>query len=326
MIGASGHIEQDEMALYAMDLLSPVEMKEAAAHLAGCAECSRELATVRGDLALYAYSVERHSPPALARERLMKQVAREKRVAPSLRDSALRAAMQVPVQQVPAPLNNQAPLNQPQAVPTQQAGPQLSHADDSAVLMFRNSGYSDEGEMDGPPRKSVVAKVAPWLGWAIAAGLAVTAGDFYHDRELARAAVNSQTTQMAQMAADAAASRQLMETLTDSSAMRVTMRQQDSKPAAQGRVTYVPEKGALVMIASNLDPLEQYKVYELWVIPADGRDPVAAGSFKPDAQGNANVILPELPKGIDAKAFAVTIEDESSPKTTPTMPTVLAGN
>ncbi len=297
MNGAGGHIEQNDMALYAMDLLSPEEMKEAEAHLAGCAECSRELATVRGDLALYAYNVERHSPPALARERLMKQVAREKRVlpAPSLRDSALRAAMQVPAQQ------NTAQSNPVQAVSPQQTGPQLIHADGPEVSLFRNSGYSDEEELDGPPKKSVVAKVAPWLGWAIAAGLAVTAGDFYHQRELARAAVNSQTVQMAQMAADAAASRQLMETLTDSSAMRVTMRKQDAKPASQGRVTYVPEQGALVMIASNLDPLEQYKVYELWVIPADGRDPVAAGSFKPDAQGNANVILPDLPKGIDAK-------------------------
>ncbi len=105
--------------------------------------------------------------------------------------------------------------------------------------------------------------------------------------------------------------------------MRVTMRKQDSKPAPVGRVTYVPDQGSLVMIASNLEPLESYKVYELWVIPADGRDPVAAGSFKPDLKGNASVILPDLPKGIDAKAFAVTIEDESS---TPTMPTVLAGN
>lgn len=308
---ASGHLEQDDMALYAMDLLSPEETKAAAAHVATCAECSRELAIVCGDLALYAHSVERHSPPALARERLMKQVAREKRVVPIQRESVQRAV-------VPQPLT-QGSLSQ-----AQETSPQLIHTNSPEVTLFRNSGYSeDEEEL---PRKSIAAKAAPWLGWAIAAGLAVTAGEFYHQRDEARGAVNTQSLQMAQMAADAAASRQLMETLTDNAAMRVTMRKQDSKPAPVGRVTYVPDQGSLVMIASNLDPLEQYKVYELWVIPADGRDPVAAGSFKPDTKGNASVILPDLPKGIDAKAFAVTIEDESGPKTTPTMPTVLAGN
>jgi Anti-sigma-K factor rskA len=306
---AGGHLEENDMALYAMGLLSPEETKVATAHAATCAECSRELAIVRGDLALYAHSVDRHSPPALARERLMKQVAREKRATPIQRESVQRAV-------VPQPLA--------QPLVSQEAGPQLLHRDTPETSLFRNSGYSeDEYEQ---PRKSVAAKVAPWLGWAIAAGLAVTAGEFYHQRDEARGAVNTQSLQMAQMAADAAASRQLMETLTANTAMRVTMRKQDSKPAPAGRVTYVPEQGSLVMIASNLDPLESYKVYELWVIPADGRDPVAAGSFKPDTKGNASVILPDLPKGIDAKAFAVTIEDESSPKTTPTMPTVLAGN
>jgi hypothetical protein len=308
---ASGHLEQDDMALYAMDLLSPEETKAAAAHVSTCAECSRELAIVRGDLALYAHSVERHSPPALARERLMKQVAREKRVVPIQRESVQRAV-------VPQPLA--------QAVAHQEAGPQLIHTNGPEVTLFRNSSSSYSDDDYEQPRKSVAAKVGPWLGWAIAAGLAVTAGEFYHQRDEARGAVNTQSLQMAQMAADAAASRQLMETLTDNAAMRVTMRKQDSKPTPVGRVTYVPDQGSLVMIASSLDPLEQYKVYELWVIPADGRDPVAAGSFKPDTKGNASVILPDLPKGIDAKAFAVTIEDESSPKTTPTMPTVLAGN
>ena len=41
-----------------------------------------ELAEIQGDLAVYAHTVDMHSPPAQARERLMKQVAREKKAIP----------------------------------------------------------------------------------------------------------------------------------------------------------------------------------------------------------------------------------------------------
>jgi anti-sigma-K factor RskA len=96
-------------------------------------------------------------------------------------------------------------------------------------------------------------------------------------------------------------------------------------PPPQGRVTYVADKGALILLASNLEPLAAYKTYELWLIPADGRDPIPAGTFHPDTRGNASVILPPLPKGIEAKAFGVTIEDDGGSQT-PTMPIVLAGS
>ncbi len=59
-----------------------------AAHVAGCPECGQQLAEVQGDLAVYAHTVDMHSPPALARERLMKQVAREKKVVPVERATA----------------------------------------------------------------------------------------------------------------------------------------------------------------------------------------------------------------------------------------------
>ena len=92
----------------------------------------------------------------------------------------------------------------------------------------------------------------------------------------------------------------------------------------QGKTIYAPERGALVFIASNMEPLQPYKVYELWLIPADGHDPIPAGTFHPDGRGNASVIMPELPKGVDAKAFGITIEDEGGSKT-PTMPIIMSG-
>jgi anti-sigma-K factor RskA len=67
-----------------------------------------------------------------------------------------------------------------------------------------------------------------------------------------------------------------------------------------------------------------YKTYELWIIPQDGTAPIPAGTFHPDDQGNASVVLPDLPKGIAAKAFGVTIEPEGGSQT-PTLPIIMAG-
>jgi hypothetical protein len=56
--------------------------------------------------------------------------------------------------------------------------------------------------------------------------------------------------------------------------------------------------------------LPPHKAYELWLIPAQGV-PVAAGVFKPDAHGSATVVNPPLPAGLEAKGFAITVEDEA---------------
>ena len=115
-----------------------------------------------------------------------------------------------------------------------------------------------------------------------------------------------------------------MEILKDPSATRVTLTRSKEAPVPQGKVTYVADKGALLLVASNLDPLDTYKVYELWLIPANGQAPLPAGTFHPDAHGNASLVLPQLPAGLVAKAFGVTVEDEGGSQT-PTMPILLSG-
>jgi anti-sigma-K factor RskA len=112
--------------------------------------------------------------------------------------------------------------------------------------------------------------------------------------------------------------------MTDNSALRVTLTAAPTPPSPQGKATYVPSKGSLLFTATNLDPLEPNKTYELWLIPTQG-DPIPAGTFRPDERGNASVILPSLPKGVGAKAFGVTIEGEGGSQV-PTMPIILAGS
>jgi anti-sigma-K factor RskA len=121
-----------------------------------------------------------------------------------------------------------------------------------------------------------------------------------------------------------------MQTLTDANAMQVSLhvpliRGAPPKLDPEAHATYVPETGSLLLVASHLDPLQPAKTYELWLLPAEeGQTPIPAGLFKPDANGNATVVMPELPKSVVAKGFGVTVEDEAGSKT-PTAPIVLAG-
>jgi hypothetical protein len=90
-----------------------------------------------------------------------------------------------------------------------------------------------------------------------------------------------------------------------------------------GKAIYSRERNGLIFMASNLHSLPAQKAYELWLIPMQGA-PIPAGMFKPDAHGGAMVVNPPLPAGIEAQAFAITIEPEPG-STTPTPPIVMMG-
>lgn len=119
--------------------------------------------------------------------------------------------------------------------------------------------------------------------------------------------------------------KHLLALLTDPSAMHVTLVAARSKPQPEGKAIYMPRNGALVFIASNLAPLAPQKTYELWLVPMHGDKPMPAGTFKPDPNGNAMVMMPPMSPGLEARTFAVTIEPEGG-SATPTMPMVLLGS
>ncbi len=285
------HIHPDDLSLYAMRLLPDADAAEIHAHLRQCAECSHAFQDALRDLAIVALTVPFESPRPQARQRFVDQVAREKRT----------PALNMPVEPHAA---TQASTAAP--VPT---------------------------PIDAPRRKSTGGSVLPWLGWALAAGTSFFAFSEYHQRLQLQSTVaeqatqlRSETAQMATLSAEAVRARILMDNLTGSDAQRVTLNTTPAaKPAPQGRASYIASKGSLVFIASNLQPLPVNKVYELWIIPADGSAPLSAGTFAPDARGNASVVMPEIPKGVEAKAFGVTLEAEGgAPK--PTFPILLVGS
>jgi anti-sigma-K factor RskA len=117
--------------------------------------------------------------------------------------------------------------------------------------------------------------------------------------------------------------REVVSTLTATDAMRVTLVAAKTPPQPQGKAIYVRDRSSLIFLASNFQPLPPQKAYELWLIPTNGA-PIPAGVFKPDAHGSATVINPPLPPGVQAKAFAITVEPESG-SSAPTMPIVMIG-
>jgi anti-sigma-K factor RskA len=93
-----------------------------------------------------------------------------------------------------------------------------------------------------------------------------------------------------------------------SSPQTVTVNLAPKTPIATqpGRVLYNSQQGALIYVGT-LPQLAADKSYELWVIPETG-NPIPAGVFSAEPNGDASVVLPKIPAGISAKAFAVTVE------------------
>ncbi len=271
------HIDPDDIALYAMQLLPPDETEEMRVHLQHSAEARRVLSEIYSGLSVFAHSAEMHDPPAMARQRLMKHVAREKK--------------EMPVD----PLAH-------------------TYAQRATVIPFE----------DKVAKRSAASRVLPWIGWALAAGLGAFSAVQYTQQEQLKSTLVANQAQLKQTQAQAELANTLMENVKDSTAAQFTLTGTGVKPPPTARVSYVSDKGSLLLVAGNLDKLQADKVYELWLFPADESHPIPAGTFKPDERGFATLVLPELPKGVAAKMFAVTVEDGLVP--VPTSKPVLVGS
>jgi hypothetical protein len=160
--------------------------------------------------------------------------------------------------------------------------------------------------------------------WAIAACLAIACSILGYRTSSLTDALDGESALVSNLAAKASRAQQVLEVLNAPNAQRVTLAATKAPPAPTAHAVYLAERGALMMEANNLKPVPAGKTYELWVIPASGAAPMPAGTFTPNGEGYASVVLPTLPSGVPAKAFGITIENAGGSKT-PTMPIVLSG-
>jgi anti-sigma-K factor RskA len=111
--------------------------------------------------------------------------------------------------------------------------------------------------------------------------------------------------------------------LSSPDAIHVSLQPQNMPRQPGATAIFSPSQKRMMFLASNLAPVPAGKAYELWIIPVVGA-PIPAGVFKPDNHGNAMMMGDKMPGGVEAKAFAITIENEAG-SDKPTSPILLMG-
>lgn len=148
-----------------------------------------------------------------------------------------------------------------------------------------------------------------WIPWTIAAALAVGATGLGVKVNNLQHRLREQSQRLAESREAAVRSQRVIALLKTPQAQRVTLTAAKAPPAVPtGHAIYLAERGELIFQGSHLKSLPEDKAYELWVIPQDGTAAIPAGVFRPDNAGEASVVMPPLPTGVPAKAFAITVE------------------
>ena len=147
-----------------------------------------------------------------------------------------------------------------------------------------------------------------FFGWAAAVGMFLVVVQLRRQNTSLQQAMSSLGAVVGSQTIELENARRVVDTLTAPETQAVTLVAAKTPPQPQGKAFYLRNRSGLVFVANNLAPLPPDKIYELWLIPPDGK-PIAAGLFKPDAKGNASLINPPgIPAGIEARTFAVTLE------------------
>lgn len=74
-------------------------------------------------------------------------------------------------------------------------------------------------------------------------------------------------------------------------------------PVGPIRFVYSPELGRGVLTGDGLEPIPDDRTYQLWLIDDDG--PASAGTFRPDAEGDALVVVEDIRPGV---TLGLTVE------------------
>jgi Anti-sigma-K factor rskA len=353
------HLEEDELALFAMHLLSEPEAAAVALNLEKSEDARRRLAEILATLAAYAEaSIELHEVPQGSLDRLLARTTQKKDV-------------------VPVPVSPRIALPRPRSSFGPKVMPWIGWAVAVAMIMVAGKLYRDRAELrralnnqtsqvahvsadttdvyrERDALRATLSKQSEDLAslrteidkekreagslQTIIAGetteldqqkAKVTAqathtDDAARDVQRLEQTVAAQASELATLRTDERKARQVLDALTDRTALRVTLTKPKTKAAPVARATYVASRGTLVFLASNLGPLNANKVYQLWLMPVDQSKPVPAGTFVPDARGNATIVNTQFLQPLAAKGFSVTIEKQGGSQI-PTLPIILAG-
>ncbi|HTA79435.1 MAG TPA: anti-sigma factor [Terracidiphilus sp.] len=167
------HISPEDLTLYAMQALAANESAAARTHLAECAQCREQLASINGDLALVALSVDQQPLPAGARARFLAKLAPTADQAPVVSiasNRASRAAVFIPWLAVAALLVLSVSLG----VQVQRLTQQIrSVSDQTARLAIENARAQEVLEILSAPAAQRVVLTGPMPPRPLPTGRAV---------------------------------------------------------------------------------------------------------------------------------------------------------
>jgi anti-sigma-K factor RskA len=163
------------------------------------------------------------------------------------------------------------------------------------------------------------------LGWAAAVAMALLCVGLLRQNSSLGKDLASVRGEFIGQQAELQQTKEIVKTLLDPRSQTIELVSENTKPQPRGKAIYQKRNRNLIFLASSLPQLPPEKVYELWLFPANGGAPIAAGLFKPDAKGNATVVNPPLPEGVEAKNFEVTLEPASGSHETPRGTPVIVG-
>jgi anti-sigma-K factor RskA len=119
------------------------------------------------------------------------------------------------------------------------------------------------------------------------------------------------------------AAKAVMEMLNDPTVQRMTLVSAHAQAVPHVSTYYQKKNGHILLTAKNLQPLPADKSYQLWLIPMGGGTPMPAGLIRIEPDGSAMMMHTMETTGVEAKAFAITVEPLHG-SSTPTPPILMA--
>jgi len=141
------------------------------------------------------------------------------------------------------------------------------------------------------------------------------------NRRLDRDLANMNGT-LEQQRRDLKDARELAELIESRDTATIELAAQPGRPVGKAHVMYNAKMGMLIY-DGELTAAPAAKSYQLWLVPMNG-SPISAGVFNPH-EGQPDRWMMNLPKGVAAKAFAITIEPAGG-MPHPTGPMVMMGS
>ncbi len=291
-------VSAEELCLYAMHLLDSSETATLDEFLRQSTEARSELERIRGDLALLAFTVQpRVVSPAL-RQRVLREVAQEAKSTPA------------------AALKGDTHIMDPHLLRAEVADELL--AQDSYTPSTLESSVSPDIPLDVASPRGTFLPVWMWAGWALAVTGAVSGGLLHaraHSLQVrlagseAKAAHAAEDQRQTAFKADSAAA--ILDALRSGASQHFVLRPPDAISTMVAHVVYSPERGALIVQASNLQPLATGRTYAVWLYSAQADSkPVMLGTFLPDPLGFATLAVSSLPPGVLASGVGIAVEDK----------------